>query len=146
MQDSEKLLLEADITSLEMMVPKFEALLLQVERLKWRLVLTHTTIVRLVEARDVHINNSDRVETGLEEALTMLTGGEKWLQHIRDSHQQRLTLSKAVHGGEVASIDAWRARKVFHEQVVVLCLAALEVSLQAVDEICDEIIDIMEEP
>lgn len=100
---SEKLLLEADITDLEMTVSSIEALLPPIEHLKCRLDFAHATIVRLVEAQ--HNVDSERVQTSLEKKLTMLARSEKWLQHTKDSCQGRLTLSKAVHSGEARSTN-----------------------------------------
>lgn len=139
----EKPRLECEITRLETIVSSLEALLAEAERLKWQFVFRQATIV-VLEAQGVHLTHSERVQTGLEKGLSILAEGGKSLQNLRGIHRRELSLSKAVHDGEAGCSQAWKEREALDERTVLVCLAPFKVSLQTVDKLCKDIIQMME--
>jgi hypothetical protein len=105
------------IEHLERLIPNLEALLPEMENLRFCLVSSQVTIDKL-QADGARFVISEQLRAELEKNMTMVTEQEGWLRHLKHLLERERALAKAYHNGEAGNLLAWVGRENFNRNSV----------------------------
>jgi hypothetical protein len=118
------------IEHLERLIPNLEALLPEMENLRFYLVSSQVTVDEL-QAHGDRFVISKQLRAELEKSLTIMIEQEGWLRHLKHLLERERALAKAYHNGKAGSLLAWIGRENFDRNSVGPCILEFADSIPA---------------